>query len=120
MSVVHGYCVYIARIDELTISDADGVPLRNDSVVLVNSRLMCSTPYELNYTFYWTGVYLDEKREIKVVGNTLTLGDVGPFNCQCNCYMKSGQKTRTSTCRTSRSITGTVSPLGTMIVKLGL
>lgn len=99
--------IFMPRIDEVDITDADGAPVTNDSMVPVNSTLICSTPVRLRYTFYWTNVY--KKRSGVVRGNTLILRDIGPFHYQCN--IERGITSGKSRCSTSRTIKGTVSSL---------
>jgi len=104
-----------ARVNDVKITDADGLPVKNGSILPVNSSLTCSTPYDLNLTFLWINVY---SRSQIVIGNTLILSEVGFFVYLCYVFRMEPRLGLTwdsfihSTCNTSRTFYATVSSLG--------
>ena len=99
----------VVVISDLNITDADGLPVTNGSTLRVNSRLICSTPYDHNFAFSWTNVY--NSSEV-IAGNTLTLSDIGFFSYRCSVENFSALKGFTVVCSTGRTIDVNVSSLG--------
>jgi len=97
-----------ARVSDVNISDADGLPVTNGSTIPLYGSLICSTPYDLNFTFSWTNVYNSSQ---VVAGNTLILSEVGSFDYRCTIDTFPVFQNR---CSTSRTVRGSVSSLGTI------
>jgi len=107
-------CCSTARVDQLNITDADGLALTNDSSLPVNSSLVClarsarlrsaSGNYEASMLFTWTNINTGHVFS----GNTVTLNEHGPFHYRCNIQIAFGEirGTTRQLCNTSRQITG--------------
>ena len=100
-----------ARVGDVKITDADGLPVKNYSILRLNGSVICSTPYHLNFTFSWTNVYNSSQ---VVAGNTLILSEVGYFTYRCNVHNFPALKRLgfVDVCNTSRTFRAIVSSFG--------
>jgi len=73
--------VATAKVSDVHITDANGLPVTRGRTVPRDSRLVCSTPYDsrYNFTYSWT----DVRRSRVVAGNTLILRNTGFFVYRC-------------------------------------
>ena len=103
-----------ARVGDVKITDADGLPVKNNSILRLNSSVICSTPYDLNFTFSWTNVTNVYNSSQVVAGNTLILSEVGYFTYRCNVHNFPALKRLgfVDVCNTSRTFRAIVSSFG--------